>query len=103
MLAAMFHNTVLVVQCCNLTPVTSVTTFKNWWQLGFHPKFAFDTLSFYSDFCVLYFQRAACSTFSDLHCKFTLTAHHVWKILRLLRLGEEKRKKGEERNHRAKI
>jgi len=22
--------------------------FKNWWQLGFHPKFAIDTLSFYS-------------------------------------------------------
>jgi len=31
-----------------MTPVTSVTTFKNWWQLGFHPKFAIDTLSFYS-------------------------------------------------------
>ena len=32
-------------------------------------------------FCVLYFQRAACSTFqsSDLHPKFALTPHHVWK------------------------
>ena len=49
MLAAVFHDTALVDQCCNLTPVTSVTTFKNWWQLGFHPKFAIDTLSFYSD------------------------------------------------------
>ena len=49
MLAAVFHNTVSVDQCCNLTPVTSVTTFKNWWQLGFHPKFAIDTLSFYSE------------------------------------------------------
>ena len=48
MLAAVFHNTASVDQCCNLTPVTSVTTFKNWWQLGFHPKFAIDTLSFYS-------------------------------------------------------
>ena len=50
MLAAVFHDTVLVDQCSNLTPVTSVTTFKNWWQLGFHPKFAIDTLSFYSVF-----------------------------------------------------
>jgi len=48
MLAAVFHNTASVDQCCNLAPVTSVTTFKNWWQLGFHPKFAIDTLSFYS-------------------------------------------------------
>jgi len=48
MLAAVFHDTVLVDPCSNLTPVTSVTTFKNWWQLGFHPKFAIDTLSFYS-------------------------------------------------------
>jgi len=47
MLAAVFHDTALVDQCCNLTPVTSVTTFKNWWQLGFHPKFAIDTLCFY--------------------------------------------------------
>ena len=48
MLAAVFHDTASADQCCNLTPVTSVTTFKNWWQLGFHPKFAIDTLSFYS-------------------------------------------------------
>jgi len=48
MLAAVFYNTASVDQWCNLTPVTSVTTFKNWWQLGFHPKFAIDTLSFYS-------------------------------------------------------
>jgi len=49
MLAEVLHDTVLVDQCCNLTPVTSVTTFKNWRQLGFHPKFAIDTLSFHSD------------------------------------------------------
>ena len=41
-------NTALLDECSKLTPVTSVTTFKNWWQLGFHPKFAIDTLSFYS-------------------------------------------------------
>jgi len=28
-------------------------------------------------FCVLYFQRATCSTVSDLHPKFALRPHHV--------------------------
>ena len=53
MLAAVFHDTASVDQCSNLTTVTSVTTYKNWWQLGFHPKFAIDTLSFYSVGCLL--------------------------------------------------
>ena len=30
-------------------------------------------------FRVLYFQRAVCSTFSDLHSKLVLMPHHVWK------------------------
>jgi len=30
-------------------------------------------------FCILYFQRAACSTFQTLHSKFALKPHHVWK------------------------
>jgi len=37
---------------------------------------------------------------SDLHLKFALRPHHVWKygrhIMRRLRLGEEKKKKEEE-------
>jgi len=28
-----------------IAQVTSVTTFENWWQLGFRPKFAIETLS----------------------------------------------------------
>ena len=34
---------------------------------------------FLRNFCVPYFKRAACSTFSDLHSKFSLRLHHVWK------------------------
>ena len=50
---------------------------------------------------------------SDLHLKFALRPHHVWKYggtkfqqvsnLRPLRLGEEKKRKKKERNHRMKI
>jgi len=41
---------------------------------------------------------------SDLHLKFALRLHHVWKYgrhsnLRRLRLGEEKKKKKEERTN----
>ena len=50
------------------------------------------------------------NTFSDLHCKFTLTSHHcveVWftSNLRPLRIGEEKIRKDKEdrRNYRSKI
>ena len=44
------------------------------------------------------FQRTMCSTMSDLHSKFALRPHHVWKYgrqsnVRRLRLGEERRKK----------
>jgi len=43
---------------------------------------------------------------SDLHSKFALGPHHVWKYdtsnLRWLRLGEKKKKK-KETSHRAKI
>jgi len=34
---------------------------------------------FLATFCVLHFQTAACSTFSDLHSKFALWPHHVSK------------------------
>jgi len=60
-------------------------------------------------FCVPYFQRAACSTFSDLHSKFALRRHRVWKYgrtsnLRRLRIGEEKKERRRRiRNHRTKI
>ena len=37
---------------------------------GMMPKWRF--------FCVLYLQRAACSTF-HMHSKFALRPHHVWK------------------------
>ena len=33
---------------------------------------------FFGNFCILYFQRAACSS-SDLHSKFALRPHHMWK------------------------
>jgi len=55
-------------------------------------------------FCALYFQRAACSTFSDLHSKFALRPHHAWKYGRGLdiqsatsenRRGKKKKKKDE--------
>jgi len=64
---------------------------------------------FLAIFYVLYFQRAACSTFwtciLNSHKGHTMCGK-VWQTsnLRRLRLGEEKRKKKkEERNHRAKI
>jgi len=41
---------------------------------------------------------------SDLHSKFALRPHHVWNYGRQrLRIGEEKKKKEERRNHRTKI
>ena len=42
------NNTASVDNAANETPLRSVSTFKNWWQLGAHPKFAAETLSFYS-------------------------------------------------------
>ena len=30
-------------------------------------------------FCVLYFQRATCSSFQTMYSKFALRPHHVWK------------------------
>ena len=57
-------------------------------------------------FWVLHFQRAACSMFQTciLNSHQVTPCVEVWQTstLRPLRLGEEKRKKEEERNHRAK-
>jgi len=50
-------------------------------------------------FCILYLQRAACSTFpSDLHSKFALGPHHVWKYGRhQSAIAEIRREKKKER------
>jgi len=48
---------------------------------AFVPKIQPDKIVWWcqnSNFCVLYFQRAACST-SDVHSKFALRPHDVWK------------------------
>jgi len=46
-----------------------------WQSCGMVPRWRF-----LRHFCVLYFQRSTCSTlFSDLHSKFALRPHHVWK------------------------
>ena len=37
---------------------------------------------FLCHFCILYFQRAACSTFQTCNSKFALRPHHVWKYAR---------------------
>jgi len=55
---------------------------------------------------VLYFQRAACSTFSDLHPKFALRPYHVSKYgIDIQSAAAEIRrgKKIEEINHKVKI
>ena len=60
---------------------------------------------FLRNFCVLYFQRAACRTFSDMHSKFALRPHHVSRYGRhpMRDLWDYKRKKEETRRKRKKI
>ena len=60
---------------------------------------------FLATFFVLCFSASRVQQVSDLHLKFALRPHHVWKYgtwqtsyLRRLRLGEEKRKKEERKN-----
>jgi len=62
------------------------------------------------DFLCPVFTASRVQHVSDLHSKFALRSHHVWKHgLRRLRLDEEKkierrrRKKKKDRNHRTKI
>jgi len=65
---------------------------------------------FLAIFCVLNFQRAACSTLQDLHPKFALRPHRVWSTdvqsaAAEIRRGKRKKDDEEEerRNHRIKI
>ena len=56
--------------------------------------------------CVLYFSASSVQRISDMHSKFALRPHHVWKYGRLqsptAEIRREKKKK-KDRNHRAKI
>jgi len=58
------------------------------------------------DFLHPVFSASRAQYISDLHSEFALRPHRVWKCacnLRRLRLGEEKKKKEERRNHRVYI
>jgi len=61
-----------------------------------------------ANFCVLYFSVSCVHHVSDLHLKFALRPHHVWKYVDIqsataeIRRGK-RRKKIDSRNHRAKI
>jgi len=46
-----------------------------------------------SDFLRPVFPASRVQHISDMHSKFALRPHHVWKYGRPLRLGEEKKKK----------
>jgi len=50
-------------------------------------------------FCILVFSASRVQYISDLHSKFALRPHHVWKYdVRRLRLGEEKTNKLQDEN-----
>ena len=63
----------------------------------------------FGDFLRPVFSTSRAQHISDLHSKFALTPHHVWKYgidihCATMRIGEEKRKKKkEESNHSCKI
>jgi len=62
-------------------------------------------MAIFGDFFASFVSASRVQHISDVHSKFALRPHHVWKYgtsnLRPLRLGEERKK--EDRNHRAKI
>jgi len=65
-------------------------------------------MAIFGDFFASCISASRAQHVSDLHSKFALRPHHVWKYGRhpisdTLRLGEEKKKKKEKRNHRMKI
>jgi len=61
-------------------------------------------------FCVLYFSASHVQHISDMHSKFALRSHHVWKYgiviqspTANIRRGKKTEDRKKDRNHRAKI
>jgi len=83
----------IVDTCLSCKDIAGLDKVLEWWRRLF------------GDFLRAVFSASRAQHVSEMHSKFTLKPHHVWKYgrhLRPLRLGEEKRKK-EKRNHRMKI
>ena len=58
---------------------------------------------FFGEFLGPAFPASGVQHVSDLHSKFALRPHYVWKYVRPLRLGEERKKEEEDRNYMMKI